>query len=299
MLSVLAVLACHAAPDAGPEPVATPWHYEEDPSAVVPLSGTELAGAPDAIMATLTGVDPHDVYDAWTEIGDAFDAECPVRGDHNGQPLFEGDCTAASGAAFYGYQLVNRIFGFWVEFPGIDGFQHEYSWMTGNSRAELADGRVVTFGGDALWSSRQDGDGYEARTLYLYGNFAWERLTEAPAWMDARLEVELHLEAADLPDGTRAVAWNGGVTGLSGVVTAFRMEDLALRDARVDDVVAPACTLEPTGALSFLGRDGRWYAVVFDEICDGCTRVTGAGVEQTVCADWSPVLGWGDSPWER
>ena len=298
MLALLTVLACHDASDAAGGLTATPWHYAEDSAAWVGLSGEELASTLGEVVAALVRIDPHHVYDAWDEAGASLDEACPVRGDHNGQPLFEGDCTAANGTAFYGYELVNRIFGFWVDFPGVDGFQHEFSWMTGNSRVELADGRVVVFGGDALWSSRQDEAGYEARTLYLYGSFHWDRPSAAPGWMDEALEVELHLEASDLPDGTRSVAWNGGVTGLGGAVAAFRMEDLALRPARVGNVVGPACTTEPEGSLSLLGRDGHWYAVVFDEACDGCARVVGEGADARVCADWTAALGWEDSPWE-
>ncbi len=289
MLTAFAAIACQPAPDAADGLVASPWVYEEDTASAPPLPADALATTLREVVDALVAIDPHDVYDSWDEAALAYDAACPARGSHNGQPLFEGDCTATSGAAFYGYELVNRIFGFWIAFPDVDGFQNEFSWMTGNSRMELPDGRVLTVGGDALWSDRIDADGHAAQTLYLYGSFGWTRGTDTPGWMDEPLEVELHMDAVDRGDGGREVRWRGGVTGLSGAVSAFRMEDLALRDV--------ACPTEPSGSLAFLGRDGHWYAVVFDAVCDGCARVLGPHVDAQVCADWAPVLGWEVSPW--
>ena len=289
MVWLLSILACDD--EAAPPHHVTPWAYAEPAGETAPLDAAALAASVPGVVDALLRIDPLRTHEAFLSALGAFDAVCPVAGDHNGQMYREGDCTAGSGARFYGYELQTQLSDLQLDFPGVSGFQHAFSWMTGNSRLDLPDGTSLVFGGDSLVSDRTDEAGDPRYSVYLWGSFRRDGAAAGNDWLDEDLGVEVLLESSG-PREARVVTWDGGVTGLADDIVAFRLDDLTFD-------TGSGCASPTSGGLALYGRDARWVDVVFDASCDGCADLVRNGeVVTRACADWSRLATWTTSPWE-
>ena len=106
----------------------------------------------------------------------------------------------------------------------------------------------------------------------------------------------------DLGGPANYVYLDGSVADISDAATAVRFDDLAIGSMDL----GLACDLEPTDALAVRDASGTWWEVRFDYDergrltgdCDGCGGVwTGETYHGDVCADFSPLMDWEESPW--
>ncbi len=112
--------------------------------------------------------------------------------------------------------------------------------------------------------------------------------------------------ARDPGSGGKGILVSGSVTVETGSVSAVVMEDLYL----LEEALGSTCGIEPSGTVSILDAEGRWYDLVFDgptdaapevdpAVCDGCATAwyRGAALGEA-CIDFSVLTAWESSPWE-
>jgi hypothetical protein len=295
MSPVLLLLACAAPPgDTGRAPVEdpTPWVYDEpasDPPS--PLDAASLETALAEVVAELLRIDPRLPLDAYLDGLARLDTTCPSVTEHNGGDLAEGDCTAASGSSFYGYEVSAHIEDVLVPCGTIACLDKDHRVMTGVSEIRGADGLLVQSFGDADSREYTNETSDPAFDVYLWGDFYREG-AGTDDWLSDGLGVQLYAGLVTRAHD-RDVWWSGGVTRMSGVVRAMVLDTLAISTA------TDACAIEPTGGLRLWDSAGVWYDVVEDETCDGCRDVQVDGTSLgSVSTDWTPLVTWETTPWD-
>lgn len=296
---------CTAEPeDTGPV-VVTPWVYEEEPEAGAdPLDAAGLEAALGDVVDVLRRFDPSLPLPTYRAAEAAFgEDECPTRSSYASQEYAEGDCVAANGAAFYGYQLSHQITDAIFGCGADQCYTRDYRWMTGVSHLEVPDGTVTTAMGDSYYRDYDDVYGDPTLSGYVWGDFQRvgpDHPAGASDWLAAGWGVQFYLTHVTRPRG-RTMVWDGGVSRLAGTISAFWTEGWTLSTEE------GACSLEPSGELHLYGADRRWYDVAghgsgvsgAGDACDGCLDVSGEeGELGSICADWAPLLEWEVTPWE-
>lgn len=273
---MLFVLACTPPPADSGVPEATeviPWDWSDtgttDGGA---LPAAVLAAELDAAIADVPRFDPLLVMITYDSLFAYADASCPPMdpGDP-GRRYWEADCTAASGASFFGWVTWNWFRNVLDEQGNVcadDAFYFGFVRISDPTGARF-DGY-----GTVYYRGCVEADGTRVVDAYLEGDFQFEGASGT--FLATLQPVSLFWTARDGPAG-RSLALDGALSGRTGDVAAVRFEDLALT------------TGEPAGRVTLWDQAGRATVLDFDGNGDGC-----AG---EVCVDWSPLTDWAERPW--
>lgn len=264
------------------------WTYHETATQPPPLADlpTIKTGIERSIYWLLRA-DPNLPYEAFSSYLAQMQDDCPSSEDHHAQLLNLGDCSDSVGNRFYGYQISTNVWDSNISYNGIDALHHNFRWMTGTARYEMADGRQFESMGDALLQDYITEDGFRGLYMYLWGDY--RRINDpTDDWMTDGIGVEMVMEAHQSADGWQSL-WNGGIIRIPDTFPAFSLKDFQINDT---------CPLEPQGTLKLWDPNQRWYDITYDTNCDGCAQVTQNGTELgSVCADYSPLTNWEEQPW--
>lgn len=307
MLLLSWLLAC-GGPDAEPsgadaegpgEP--SPYIYEEDAPPVPPASAAELeAVLQDAVDVALT-FNARPIFEAYERVMNDRGTYCPAEYATDEGTYWLDECTAESGAWYSGFLFTGDLVD--VYDPFTQTFSDARS-ISGGATVLDAEGHRFTASGTAYWLESES-DAFIQYLTVLQGSFGWDGPGSEGTWLEGTLSPDLTSVAYRVPaTNGHLVVLDGGVSGLSGAASAVAFEDVVIFDLGLGST----CWKEPSGTISVRSTDGSWTDILFDGppdigepatgACDGCGRAFYRGeVVGEVCADFSPLLGWGTSPW--
>ncbi len=270
--------------------IPSAWTYDAPDRELKPaLELAEISEALAEAVAMLLWIDPRKPYDAYVDARTRFDATCPERSEHNRQDLDLGDCADADGTAFFGYEVSVDMHNAPVDYEGISAWHHNFRFMSGNSHVTDANGFELEAAGSALFRDYENDDGSRASRSMIWGDYS--RVGDPQDdWLDDALGVEVYIDSLRT-EAAKSMAIEGGVTRASGIARAFTFDGLVIDES--------VCALEPAGSISVWGQDSRWIGTFFDDLCDGCgAAFRGGDALGEVCADFTPLLGWSNTPWD-
>jgi hypothetical protein len=105
--------------------------------------------------------------------------------------------------------------------------------------------------------------------------------------------------------GAYSVYWNASVSGLTGELSAVRLNNIYMYSENLGSM----CGIEPSGSIAVRDYAGNWYEAEFDgpkyygagtfpPDCDSCGRVYWRGeLLGTVCPDFGLLVDWEERPW--
>ncbi len=270
------LLAC--VPDPAPadsvrqSPDVLSWTWSDTAGAgEAGLSSAVLASELTAAIADVPGFDPLLVMATHESLYAYADANCPAfAGDDPGRAYWEDDCTATTGASFFGWVTWNWFHNVRDEAGNLcadDAFYY------GFIRVIDPDGVQFDGYGSVSYRGCTETDGTRTVAAALEGDF---QLDGAGSFLGTLQPVSLFWTARDGPS-EHALVLDGALSGRTGAVAAVRFDALTLT------------TGEPTGVVTVWDQDGHAYPLTFDGDGDGC-----AG---EVCVDWSPLIDWSGRPW--
>ena len=300
MIGLLMWTACTPeapVPDDEPALEPLPWTFEPPARAdTIDLDavGTALNQAAREVLA----YDARDVVDAYLDrVATSATASCPeVTLAADGSRYWVSGCATDDGASFG---------GFLFHTPLLDSSNGQFLFsgdtLTGNARVTDPAGMAIDIQGAAafMFGTALDGS-TELVISSVNGGFA---LDDAPSgWLaDGPQSVEVQLVGFRLLTipGAAVQATGAVVTSVSGDTYAVNFDVTTM----ATDALS-SCDIEPGGVIEVRDVTGQWIDVVFDgptldetpgdaTACDGCGVAILDGTEiGTVCADFTPWLGW-------
>ena len=269
------LLAC-ARPPADAAVISTEvaaWSWTDTGATGAATLGSDVLSAElSAAIADVPRFDPllvmvtHEGLYAYAEV------ECPalVPGSP-GRQYWEDDCTATTGATFFGWVTWNWFRNVRDEAGRLcadDAFYYGF--------VRITDPDALRFDGYGTVSYRgcEEADGTRLVDASLEGDFHFDGAGET--FLGAWQPVSLFWTAREGPSGHELLL-DGTISGRAGPLAAVRFEGLTLT------------TGEPAGRVTGWDQDGHAYPIDFDGDGDGC-----AG---EVCVDWSPLTDWTVRPW--
>lgn len=310
---ILLFLACAgsrtAAPDTGQVQVPPAYDvadYTDDQRPSASFDQEAVESSLQAAIDEALGAAAQPVLDGYGEAMAWSEDDCPSLYEVDGNLFWYDQCTTTAGASFSGY-------GFYYVYEGVDylgdGTPFDGAVVYGLGEIDSPDGTRIEVGGSAGALVGTSSDGVTLYISSVQGSFDWDSPEAAETWMGEGLRPSLSTYAAVvLAYDVHYVSLDGGLDGL----TDARGEAVPLPTATLDSVVLAdevvgfGCDQEPAGTISLRSPDGAWFSVTFDVaddysltgVCDGCGEVSYDGaVVGEACADFSPWLDWGDSPW--
>jgi hypothetical protein len=267
-----------------------------DPTEAPLLSPDQISTAGAAALGALYESDPRALQRVYEGVLAEGDGACPpYSGAYAGQRYWEGDCAAASGAAYEGWALSAWAEGFT---SSAEGLRYDaLAWYYGMARVRSAAGETLEAWGNndlRVWSTL-DGRQFGVHAA-MGGSFDWGGA--GPDFLHAGADHGWSIDLERRSDGSRSLVASGGIGLLQGVFDAFAF------DAVSAEVPPGGCLDEPLGRVHLReAATGRWYDLDFDPtVCDGCGAVTvrtAAGEEAIgeACLPWAPLLRWEVDPW--
>ncbi|MCK6504361.1 hypothetical protein L6R53_13325 [Myxococcota bacterium] len=305
MIISLLLLACEPATTADPSgdsgAAASEWdgntgpyltEGEEDPAPDVDLEALGLSLS-DA-LAHLLDYTARDVVSAYQAVTDGMDGDCPEWFESEGLPYWYDSCQSADGTRFEGYAYLVPL----SDYVDTDGTVYDGSQLYGIASVVDEDGRAFQARGGAGIFDATTLDG--ARVSYSYMEAGFSDSAAEGTWLADALDPALVTWTAwyEEVDG-RATSVDGTVTGMTGGIEVLVLDQVVLSDEAL-----AGCALEPSATLSVLDGEGQWLDLVFaaegpeDPGCDGCGTAWAHGQSLgTVCADFTTLLDWEQSPW--
>ena len=261
----------------------------------------EVALAVQEALSLSRSIEALSVINVYNAFLSAADASCPQWTEYDGLPTWLDSCTSEAGVTFDGYGILVENEAADLDGSGVlwTGYQlYSASTMTYESN-------TLTLGGDAaiLVGGTPDGS-LTAFYSYIGEGFGWDG-EETGTWMDMGISPEVYFLAYTAGD-TQVVQLAGLLELDSGPVSAVVMDGLYL----VNEPTGTVCGAEPSGTISVLDGEGRWYDLIFDgptegntetdmAACDGCATAwyRGEAIGEA-CVDFSELTDWTDNPWD-
>ncbi|MEE2750960.1 MAG: hypothetical protein VX519_05990 [Myxococcota bacterium] len=291
-------------------PETTPYVLEVDePEASLSLE--QIGEGIENGISLLLQLDPTPLHDAYESIVMANeDEDCPnyvERLDDAGRYDYWNDhCETASGVRFQGWGQRKRYPESWDG----DHYMLDDGYINGEFEVLLADGTLIDFSGRSDFYEKEESDQDLVFDLRTYGSFKVLDGQNSGTWLQQELAVDIDLRAYEREEsrgGGRYYDLEGGISGMSGVVSAFHAESFYLHN----EAYGSHCELEPYGRVSVRDEAGQWYHVEFDgpayngawsytPDCDGCGMVWYRGEPLgQACASFDALLVWnnGVRPW--
>lgn len=301
MIPALFLLACDPTTTANPGgdtgawdgntgPYITEGEQQQPPEIDLSTLGEDLSQA----ISHLLDYSALDIVEAYGEVADGMDGDCPEWYESDGLPYWYDSCQASDGTRFEGYAYLVPL----EDYVDTDGTVYNGAQFYGIASVLDENGRAFQSRGGAGIFDATMVDG--ARVSYSYMEAGFSDTAATGTWLADALDPSLTTWTAlyEEVDG-RATSVDGTVTGLSGGIEVLVLDGLSLRDEVLD-----GCPLEPTSTLSVLDAEGRWIDLVFsadgpgDPACDGCGTAWFQGLALgEVCADFPPLLDWDRGPW--
>ena len=265
------------------------------------LTGIEVAL--DEIFSTLRTRHTTPILSQYSMVMAQADSYCPQAYTVDGNSFWYGACTSTTGMSYDGYLFYNTYEEY--DFFG-DGGAWNVELLSGSTQMIDGEGRLIHWGGSAYLADGISVDGYPVFFSSVTGSFMDDGAVEP--WLQEGQSHTLMMYGASfsevLPINAFLVsgrmAWSGSG---SGAVTAIEFGDTVTYASQI----GYPCPAEPSGTLAVRDAHGRWVDIEFDVSsdwqltgeCDGCGVASFNGdVIGQVCVDISPLLDWGDSPWE-
>ncbi len=302
MILTTLLLACgEDAPEPAAEDTGTdsalpaeeaPYLADPDGSEAPDFSSDDVAAAVEDALILITQLDVEPIVSVYDALLDQSDSSCPLWSDYKGTPLWYDTCTADSGVRFDGYGLAQP-------WEGTDDGSGNLWWGTQlYSIATItdADGQVFTTGGSAASLSGVSADGAELTYKVIEGGFSWDGPEAAGTWLDRGITPTLAwYSGRDPGSGGQVITVSGSITIDEGPIAAVVLDSIYL----TDEILGSSCGEEPSGTISVLDSEGRWYDLIFDgptdavpevpaDVCDGCATAWYRGAPLgEACVDFS------------
>lgn len=281
-----------------------PAYLGEIPESDPPRFNTdEVATAIEDAIDQARGITAGPVLNVYNQMMAGADADCPQwTVTDEGDPLWLDNCTSSLGVTFDGYgvsvPLVNSPDGGGNVWNGVQMFS--VAQMTGSG------GGTLSLGGSAgMLTAVNANNGNLTYYTYLGNGYSWDGVATG-SWLDQAVSPELSLYAIRNPNsGATITQLSALITIDEGPIAAVVMDNLYM----LRDPLGNLCSAEPSGTISLLDADGRWYDLIFDgptaanwevptETCDGCATAWYRGTSLgTACIDFSALTNWETSPW--
>lgn len=301
-----------AAPDTSspttPPTEPSPWIYEEDSEPVAEFDAEALEAAVQSALFRIRDTTAAPVLAAYGSAMQGQGDYCPdYYAGEDGSIYWFDYCTSEYGTSFNGYAFSYD----YVDYPDGSGYLYNGDAVFSAATIETADGRTFSGAGTAyglIASWPVEGEAHKVYYTVLEGSFEWNGAEAEGTWIEEGVNPDLSVQLAqfdDYPD-IRVAYVVGGVTGLDEDFDTVVFDDVALWD---EALTTSGCEAEPSGSVSIRSPDGDWYDVLFDgpideeaEVvpgtCDGCGTAWFRGEQVgAVCADFSELLGWENTPW--
>ncbi|MDG1480563.1 MAG: hypothetical protein P8R54_13280 [Myxococcota bacterium] len=302
MIFTILLLACSDdAPEEAVEDTATdtdlpsedaPYLAEPDESTAPDFISDDVAAAVEGALLLITQLDVGPIVSVYSALLAQSDSTCPLWSDYKGTPLWYDTCTADAGVSFSGYGLTQP-------WEGTDDGSGNRWWGTQiYSIATItdADGQVLTTGGSVASLTGVSADGAALIYALIEGSFSWDGPEAAGTWLDWGSTPSITWFSLRDPDsGGQVITVSGAITIDDGPIAAVVLDNIYL----TDELLGSSCGEEPSGTISVLDSDGRWYDLIFDGptdavpevaagVCDGCATVWYRGSPLgEACVDFS------------
>jgi len=292
--------------DSTPTPDEDDAPYLPDDTEVdLPSFNAEAVGeALGPALAQARSISAVPVVQSYFEATAGMDSDCPGWLNFDGTEYWYDYCTAGDGTVFDGYGAHVIFDGYALGDGNLwDGYQIS---SLGTVITPAGDIFEAAGGAYVLWTETNDG-GF-AYQSYLDDGFAYDGPAAQGSWMTTGISPSLSSYILSYPIG----GWSGNAVVLSGQIlvddgsiSAVVFEDFFL----YSELLGSPCPEEPDGLISVLDSSGNWIDLLFDggqwgeevdaAVCDGCGAAWYQGnLLGEVCADFSSVLDWTESPWE-
>ncbi len=295
--------------DSSPVDDPSPYIYDDTSEAQEPsLDATEIASGLASALETALALNLDPIFTGYHEAIVGADGDCPFSYAEEEQgytiDYWYDECQANSGTTFSGYAAHVSYQDYQPEADGYSFTGEELYLLGGEIRTE--DGTVYRGSGDAQ-SLHGTTDDSVLNYKVVGGTFAWDGDAAEGSWMESELSPFFTIGAIWFPAyEARYVQLGGGIGGLEGVFDTVSMSGNLI----YDEILGSSCDQELSGTVSVREPGGNWYDVVFDgpsgeegdetpaELCDGCGEAWYRGqLVGQVCADFTALLNWEDSPW--
>ena len=308
LLPLLSLAACSGSGD-GDGPAAedsalpdAPYLGEDAPEEDPSFDADEVSQAVADVLAAVRQIDAGPVLSLYLAMMEGADAACPQWTAYDGYPTWLDACTASSGVSFDGYGLMVSWDGADLDGSGVywSGYQ-----LYSVAAMQTSTGDTLTLGGEAGLLFGASPEGLRAFYSYVGEGTRWDG-AETGTWLDWGIAPQIYLLAYHEPvSDTKVVQLGGAIEVESGPVAAVVLDGLYM----VKDPTDALCSQEPSGTISILDSEGRWYDLIFDgpsesrpetdmARCDGCAEAwyRGQSIGQA-CVDFSALTDWDDNPW--
>ncbi|MEL6346861.1 MAG: hypothetical protein AAFV53_27355, partial [Myxococcota bacterium] len=257
------------------------------------FSPEEVAAAIEAALDQAMSLNAEPIVSIYEEMMAGADAGCPQWTENDGNPLWLDTCTASSGTRFEGYGLYFPL----NNLP--DGTGNVWNGVQLFSVANMTTpgGDVLTLGGEAgQLVGTNAAAGYQVFNTYMADGYQWDG-ANTQSWLDLGISPQLSLFAYRYDNGSTVTQLSALIELEDGPIQAVVLDDLYILDTPGDIY----CEAEPSGTISLLDADGRWYDLIFDgpaqgqldvpeESCDGCATTWYRGTSLgDACADFSAL----------
>ncbi|MFT5681611.1 MAG: hypothetical protein ACI8RZ_002517 [Myxococcota bacterium] len=269
-----------------------PYLADPDASDSPDFSSDDVGAAVEEALVVITQIDVVPIVSVYDTLLTQTDDTCPLWSDYDGTPLWYDSCVADTGVQFDGYGLASP----WA---GTDDGSGNIWWGTQlYSIATItdADGQVFTSGGSATSLVGTTADGAELTYNAIEGGFSWDGPEAEGTWLDWGIDPTLvWYSARDPTSGGQVITLSGAITLDEGPIAAVVLDSIYL----TDEILGSSCGQEPSGTISLLDSEGRWYDLIFDgptdaapevpeEACDGCATAWYRGTSLgEACVDFS------------
>lgn len=271
-----------------------PYITEGEQGTAPDLDLDRLGQALSAALATVLDYNAAGVMSAYAAVTDGMDADCPEWYESDGLDYWYDSCQSTDGTQFEGYAYLLPL----QDYVDEDGTVYDGTQLYGLATVQDETGRTFqSRGGAGLFDAvTQDG----AQVSYSFMDAGFFDSAATGTWLADAMDPALvvwtawHAELAG-----RQASVDGTITGMDGDIEVLVLDQLVLSDAALG-----GCPAEPSATLSVLDTEGRWIDLVFgadgpdDLLCDGCgTAYVQGQALGAICADFSPLLDWDQSPW--
>ena len=284
-------------PDDGP----TEYTYDGGSESAAVFDADTIELALDDAITGVTRVTAAPVLDAYAVALEQMEPGCPDWYEVDGNAFWYAYCTTDGGSSFDGY-------GFTTLYEDADAFGDGSAWdltaISGSATIRDPDGHTFHLGGGIYDGTGTNPDGARLWVSQVAGGFVWDAPQAAGTWLAEPSAPSMLLYGIqyDLGGPENYFYLTGSVEGLSAAASAVRFDEVAIGST----ALGLQCSAEPLGTISVRDAQGAWWDVRFDVDeggrltgdCDGCGGVfTGDTYHGEVCADFSPLLDWEESPW--
>jgi len=294
---------------------STDEEYVHDaPEPQVEFDLEQIKWAMEESIRIVRWVDPAKVHNSYEAVEADGNDDCPNYDEEyfedNEVYHWRDSCAVSSGGSFSGYAYSYDYGDHWNENETIhyDG----RAYFRGSAR--VIDGRGNTFvgaGNSSYWE--RSSVWTDDMTFYqnMSGNFRFDSPNYYGTWLGEDLNVSIYhysdkyVDDGDHYGGAYSVYWNASVSGLTGELSAVRLNNIYMYSENLGSM----CGIEPSGSIAVRDYAGNWYEAEFDgpkyygagtfpPDCDSCGRVYWRGeLLGTVCPDFGLLVDWEERPW--